>query len=254
MDDHEGRFVIRRFANVIERITTQLAALSPLAHVRGNTLEVRDYAALKKAFGWSNDPVLDAPHLYEFDYLPDLNDRRVRDMEALLGVCCNMPAKTIVEIGTASGETTALIAKHAPEATVHTVNIPPEEIAEGGKFVTSGFDREIIGRAYRARGCTNVRQIFANTAHWQPDLGPIDIAFIDGCHDTDFVFNDSRKVLEHMKPGSFILWHDFHPGLVEQYDWIRAVCLGVDRLYEAGLLKGRILHLRDSWVGICQVA
>jgi len=245
--------VKRRLSDLLERITVQLNALSPLSRVRGNTLEVRDYAALKKAFGWIKDPVLDAPHLTKFDYLPDLNDRRIHDMESLLGVCANVNPKTIVEIGTASGETTALIAKHAPEAVVHTVNIPPEDIAEGGTFVTSGFSREIIGSAYRAQGCTNVRQIFANTATWEPDLGPIDIAFIDGCHDADFVFNDSRKVLAHMKPGSFILWHDFNPALVEQYDWIRAVCLGVDRLYEAGLVKGRILHLRDSWVGIHQV-
>lgn len=242
-----------RLAALIERMSAQLAAMRPLARVRENTLEVRDYTALKKAFGWTKDPVLAAPHLHDFDYLPDLNDRRVRDMEVLLGVCCNTAAQTIVEIGTASGETTALIAKHAPDAIVHTVNIPPEEIAEGGKLVTSGFSREIIGSAYRAQGCTNVRQIFANTATWEPDLGPIDIAFIDGCHDADFVFNDTRKVLAHMRSGSFVLWHDFHPGLVEQYGWIREVCRGVERLYDEKLIDGRILHLRDSWVGLYRV-
>lgn len=242
-----------RLASLIERMSAQLAAIHPLARVRGNTLEVRDYASLKKAFGWTVDPTLDAPHLREFDYLPDLNDRRIHDMEVLLGVCANANANTIVEIGTASGETTALIAKHAPAATVYTVNIPPEEISEGGKFVTSGFSREIIGRVYREQGCRNVRQIFANTATWEPDLGPIDIAFIDGCHDSDFVFNDTRKVLAHMRSGSFVLWHDFNPELVEQYDWIRAVCLGVQRLYDAGLIDGRILHLRDSWVGLYRV-
>jgi predicted O-methyltransferase YrrM len=244
---------MRRLNALIERMSAQLAAMRPLSRVRGNTLEVRDYAALKKVFGWTVDPVLDAPHLHDFDYLPDLNDRRLRDMEVLLGVCCNTSPKTIVEIGTASGETTALIAKHAPTAMVHTVNIPPEEIAEGGTFVTSGFSRDIIGSAYRAQGLANISQIFANTATWEPDTGPIDVAFIDGCHDADFVYNDTRKVLAHMRSGSFVLWHDFHPGLVEQYDWIRAVCLGVERLYDEKVIDGRILHLRDSWVGLYRV-
>ena len=241
---------MRMIPSVLERF---VSGLHPLAHVRANVFEVRDLACLKKAFGWTRDPVLDAPHLHEFDYLPDLNERRLRDAESLLSVCCNINPRTIVEIGTANGQTTALMAQHAPDATVHTVNIPPEEISEGGKLVTAGFSREIIGSSYREQGCTNVRQIFANTLHWEPDLGPIDIAFVDGCHDTEFVFNDSRKLLAHMKPGSFLLWHDFHPGLVEQYGWIRSVCLGVEKLYERGLIKGPILHLRDSWVGVYKV-
>jgi hypothetical protein len=236
--------------DLIDRL---VARLNPLQHVRSNVLEVRDYACLKKAFGWTRDPILDAPHLHDFDYMPDLNERRVRDAESLLGVCCNASAKTIVEIGTSTGRTTALMARNAPDATIHTVNIPPEEIAEGGTLVTNAFSREDIGREYREQGCSNVRQIFANTAKWEPAIGPIDVAFVDGCHDTDFVFNDSRKLLAHMKPGAFLLWHDFHPALVEQYGWIRSVCLGVERLYERGLIKGPILHLRDSWIGIYQV-
>jgi predicted O-methyltransferase YrrM len=236
--------------DVLERL---VARLNPLANVRANTLEVRDVECLKKAFGWTQNALLDAPHLHEFNYLADLNERRLRDAESIMTVCRNAKAKTILEIGTATGQTTALIARNAPEATVHTVNIPPEEIAQGGELVTRAFSREAIGATYRAQGCTNVRQIFANTATWQPDIGSIDVAFIDGCHDTEFVFNDSRKALAHMKPGSFILWHDFHPGLVDQYEWIRCVCRGVEMLYERGLIKGRILHLRDSWVGIFQI-
>jgi hypothetical protein len=141
------------------------------------------------------------------------------------------------------------MAQNAPQATVHTVNIPPEEIDQGGTFVTRSFSREEIGRYYKERNLTNIRQIYANTATWEPDIGPIDIAFVDGCHDADFVFNDTRKILKFAHPGTVILWHDFNFSLVGKYDWIADVCRGIERLYEEKLIAGNILNVRDSWVG-----
>jgi len=46
---------------------------------------------------------------------------------------------------------------------------------------------------------------------------------------------------------------DFDLNLVERYEWIREVMLGVERLLREGLLKGDIFHVRDSWVGIHRV-
>jgi len=227
--------------------------VEPLPRVRANVLTVRDLAGLKKAMGWTASPVLEDGHLHDFEHLEDLNDRRIRDAEVVGAACCNGDPKILLEIGTAHGRTTTLMARSAPRGTVYTVNIPPEEIAEGGRNVTFAPAREEIGRHYRECGCDNVRQIFANTREWEPDFGPIDVAFIDGCHDAEFVFNDTRKVLGACKPGSLVLWHDFNPELVRVYPWIREVCLGLERLYEAGLLHGRILHLQDSWVGLYRV-
>ncbi len=210
---------------------------------------MRDFAALKKAKRWTREPVLEDPFFHTFENLTDLNDRKLLDAQVIGAVCANRDPKTILEIGTAEGRMTAVMAQNAPGATVHTVNIPPEEIAAGGTLVTRGFDRADIGRIYRERRLTNVRQILANTATWEPDLPPIDLAFVDGCHDADFVFNDTRKVLALAHPGSVILWHDFDLALVEIYPWIAQVCRGVERLFEEGLIRGNILHVRDSWVG-----
>ena len=96
-------------------------------------------------------------------------------------------------------------------------------------------------------------QILANTASWEPDFGPIDVALIDGCHDADFVYEDTRKLLARCRAGSLILWHDFHPGLRRVHPWIASVCSGIERLYENGLLRGKIFHLQDSWVGLYRV-
>jgi predicted O-methyltransferase YrrM len=168
----------------------------------------------------------------------------------------NANPKTALEIGTSTGLATVLMAVNAPNARIFTVNISPEEIAsgEGGKLTTIALEREKIGIEYRDRGLTNVTQIYANTAKWEPDIDRIDVAFIDGSHDTDFVVNDTEKVLRHMGSGSFVLWHDFNLELVDKYAWIRSVCLGVEKLYERGLLSGRVFHVRDSWTGVYRVA
>lgn len=218
-----------------------------------NVLSVRTLQHMKKAMNWKQDPILDDPSLFDFDYLEDLNDRRLRDAEVIGAACANGAPSVILEIGTAYGKTTAMMAKNARHGVVHTVNIPPEEIAEGGRHITGAVAYDDIGRYYREAGCDNVRQILANTRDWTPDIGMIDVAFIDGCHDAEFVVNDTVKVLSHCHPGSVIIWHDFNPSLAKVYPWIREVCTGIERLYAAGCLRGKILHLQDSWTGLYTV-
>ncbi len=229
--------------------------LDDLDQVRRAVIPLNDTAELRRAFGWSLEPILDDPQIHRWEYLEDANQRRVRDADCLATVVRNARPAVCLDIGTATGRSAALMSVNAPESRVFTVNIPPEEIAsgDGGEKVTRAFERNEIGSYYRERGLTNITQILANTARWEPDVGTIDVAFIDGCHDAEFVYNDTKKVLRHMRRGSFVLWHDFHPGLVEPFDWIHDVCRGVDRLLAEGLVQGRILHVRDSWTGIYRV-
>lgn len=219
-------------------------------NLKANVLEVRNLSYLKKAMGWINNPILEGGYLHDFQYLEDLNGRRLRDAEVIGSACCNDDPKILLEIGTSHGKTTALMAQNAPSGIVYTVNIHPEEIAEGGKNVSFAPSREEIGRYYREKGVTNVRQIYANTKNWEPEFGPIDVAFIDGCHDADFVYNDTSKILRQCRSGSIIIWHDFAPKLVNVYKWIGSVCRGVEQLYVEGLISGRIFHVQDSWTGI----
>lgn len=220
-----------------------------------SVLEVNNVMELKKNFNWDLDPIIDIPIFYDFDYSEDLNERRLRDAESLGVVARNISPRICVDIGTAMGHSAALFGINAPLSTVHTVNILPEEIESGagGVLTTGAFSKLQIGSYYRERELKNIEQIYANTATWEPDLGVIDLAFIDGSHDTEFVYNDTIKMLKDMKPGSFILWHDFNPDLTKKYPWINSVCLGVEKLYNDGYLKGRIFHVRDSWVGIYRV-
>jgi hypothetical protein len=218
-------------------------------------IEVENIRELRKLFDWDREAILDDPKLQDFEYPEDLNMRRLHDAEVIGTVMANTRPERALEIGTSEGRTTALMAANSPDTEIHTINIPPEDLArgEGGELVTGALERDAIGRVYRELGCRNVHQIFANSANWVPELGPVGVAFIDGCHDTEFVYGDTVKALSIAEPGSFILWHDFNFQLVKTYHWIYDVCMGVEELYRTKKLSGRIYHLRDSWVGLYRV-
>lgn len=224
-------------------------------YLRRNVFTANSIHEIKKIFNWTEEGILARDDIYTFDYIEDLNERRLRDAEVLATVFKNCNAKIALEIGTSTGRGTSLIAANAKNTKIYTVNIPPEEIlnGEGGVLTTIALEKEKIGFEYREKGFTNIEQIFANTKTWEPNIGTIDVAFIDGCHDTEFVINDTIKVIKHMKPGSIILWHDFNPDLIQKHGWIRDVCLGIEALYKKKILTNKIYHLKDSWIGIYQV-
>lgn len=230
--------------------------LDEFFYLQRAVIALNDVGELRKVFGWQQEPILDDLSIYGFNYLEDANQRRVRDAECLGTVARNANPAVCLDIGTAAGHSAALVAVNAPTAQVFTINIPPEEIltGQGGVLTTVALEREQIGSYYRERKLTNITQILANTAHWEPDIGTIDVAFVDGCHDTEFVYNDTRKALEHMQSGSFLLWHDFNLDLAHKYDWIYSVCMGVERLFEDGLVHERVFHVRDSWTGVYRVS
>ena len=227
--------------------------MNPFPRVARFTVDVRDFGCLKTALGWTRDPVLDEPYLFEYARRSDINERRMRDAEVIAGACCNGNPEILLEIGTAAGQTTTIMAMNAPKAAVYTVNIPPEQIRRGGKLVTYAPKSDEIGSYYRSRGCSNIHQILANTSDWQPDFGPIDVSFIDGCHDAKFVFNDTAKVLKYCRPGSILIWHDFCPELALTSFQKANVCAGIEKLFRKRILRGPIYHLRDSWVGLMVV-
>jgi predicted O-methyltransferase YrrM len=224
-------------------------------HLQQKIIELNDISELMKVFAWDMKPILDNPLIHKFENFLDVNQRRIRDAEALGTVVKNINPTVCLDIGTAEGQSAALIAINAPQAIVYTINISPDDIInnKGGRLTTVAMEREKIGSYYRERNLKNIKQIVANTATWEPDIGNIDLVFVDGCHDTDFVYNDTCKSLKFMKPGAFVLWHDFNFDLVKKYDWINSVCFGVEKLYQTGLLTNYMFHVRDSWIGIYQV-
>jgi len=237
----------------LQNLARRVLGLDRFLHLGRAVIELNDVQELKKVFSWNLDPLLDDPTLMEFRFIEDVNNRRLRDAESLATVVRNTKPAVCLDIGTGYGHSASLMALNAQRAKVYTINIPPEEFEAGGQLTTMKLERDEIGSYYRRRALENITQIFANTLFWEPDIGWIDIAFVDGSHDTAFVVNDTLKVLKYMHPGSFILWHDFNPLLADIYDSINSVVLGVEELFVRGALQGRVFHIRDSWVGVYRV-
>lgn len=218
-------------------------------------IELNNFLELKKLFRWQHDPILYDSYIFDFEYEEDLNERRIRDAEVIGTICRNTSPATILEIGTSDGKGTAHIARNALSSSIYTINIPPDEFEnfDSGVHKTHKLETQEIGKYYRDSGFTQINQIFENTKTWIPNMESIDFAFIDGCHDREFVISDTLKVLKCMKPGAFILWHDFNPNLRSKYRWINDVMLGIEYLYKTGHLKNKVYHVKDSWIGIYRV-
>lgn len=245
---------VARVTDILRSRARRILELDDFVHLRRALIELNDVQELKNVFGWTADPLLDDPGILDFRFVEDVNRRRVRDAESLATVVRNINPAACLDIGTGLGHSAALMAVNAPTARLYTVNVSPEDFGAAGTLTTVKLEKPQIGSYYRERNLRNITQILANTAHWEPDIGCIDVAFIDGSHDCDFVINDTLKVLARMRPGSFVLWHDFNLSLIHNYPWIKSVCLGVEVLLARGALTGRVFHIRDSWVGVYRVA
>jgi len=218
-------------------------------------IEANNIEEINKHFGWMEKINFKKDGVSNYQYLEDINERRLRDAEVLGTVVCNAYSKTILEIGTSTGATTVYLAKNAPQSHIFTVNIPAKDIynGKGGINTTIALEEAEIGKEYKKLGLENITQIYENTATWEPNIGKIDVAFIDGSHDTKFVFNDTVKVLKNMPSGSFIMWHDFNPALRKKFHWIDDVCKAIEILYRKDYLSDRIFVLKDSWIGLYRV-
>jgi predicted O-methyltransferase YrrM len=137
-----------------------------------------------------------------------------------LGAIANyVKAKKVLEIGTADGNTTLLLAANVEEGgTVVTVDLPLDfEMAkqdsliypEGELNLTS---RAEVGRQYRGQAVSRrITQVYGDSAklNWSALGGPFDLVFIDGCHSEAYVRSDSQNALKHLAARGVIVWHDY---------------------------------------------
>ncbi|KAF0171856.1 MAG: hypothetical protein FD161_4219 [Limisphaerales bacterium] len=186
----------------------------------------------------------------------DLHSRRRRDAEVLTTLAANLSAPCL-DLGTSHGHSAFKLATNLQgRGIVHTVNLLPEQHqASSGQLVTHLLTKEQIGAFYRARGVAGINQIYADTCNWQMPAGLRDfgLVFVDAAHDTEAVFKDSLLVCDRVRPGGYLVWHDFNPGLRQKFGWIDAVMRGVELFFARKGIVPEIVHLENSWMGVWRV-
>lgn len=141
-------------------------------------------------------------------------DRALAHGEALVLalITALVQPQRILEIGTAGGQGTMIMAEQAPRARIDTVDLGNEVPSLGQQRGQPPWqDLSTIGAAYRAAGHGDrVTQHFADSAHFDYDcLGAqIDLAFIDGAHTYEYVASDSRRVLAQLARDGVVVWDD----------------------------------------------
>jgi len=144
----------------------------------------------------------------------------ISDLESW--ILCNLAktSKRVFEFGTATGKTTYLMARSAPDVRISTVTLHPDEI--GSDQHAAGDDKALQVAARRESAFAEflysgtdveprIEQLFGDSKRFDetPYLAAFDLIFVDGAHTDSYVRSDTEKALAMLAPGGWLVWHDY---------------------------------------------
>lgn len=210
-----------------------------------------DQRDLLAAFELHNPGMLLEDDLDTVDDVWERHGRKRRDAEVLCGLAASNPGPCL-DLGTSHGRSAYKLATNIGRYVVTTVDMLPEQAVAAGVHTTHALTREQIGSYPRVHGVHNIRQLYANTLDWDWAKVPntLHLAFVDASHDEEGVYLDSLQAWRLLKPGGFLIWHDFSPSLCTVHPWIATSVAGVRRFCAEVSPEGEIHHLLGSWCGV----
>ena len=129
-------------------------------------------------------------------------------------------ARCLFEFGTCTGKTTYLWAVNSPpDARITTLTLPPDagDVLREAEDEDNAHDiamRESVCTEFLYSGTeaeAKVTQLYGDSKAFDetPYIGQCDLVFVDGAHSYSYVMSDSEKALRMVRPGGFVLWHDY---------------------------------------------
>src|SRR5271157_3521847 len=159
-----------------------------------------DFPKMRLSDGVTSRPTVVLEGSYEYvDGSLNLHDQM-----ALMTLVCDRRPSLVFEIGTYNGITTRLIALNAPQAKVHTLDLPQsvsDEQLRQSDLPKDDFHliaMRRVGEAFLSDpGITNITQHFGDSQTW--DFSPVrgaDFLFIDGSHTYPYIRSDTVRCAE----------------------------------------------------------
>lgn len=183
----------------------------------------RDYMSLVGIDKWSSRPLDEIlPDMKGsriiLEHLPgDGIDNSIAELAYLALITRAVKPERIFEIGTFHGRTALNFALNSgPEAVIYTLDLPPEERIDAVRRAHPAdaalIKKSDTGLYFRQRvESSQIHQLYGDSVQFDftPYLGKIDLVFIDGAHDYRTASTDTTNALRIIKPGGWIVWHDF---------------------------------------------
>lgn len=143
---------------------------------------------------------------------------------SLAAIIRHLKPNRIFEIGTSLGVTSYNLALNLPrDGELITLDLPPAN--EDGSEITTMFDvtasdSKMIYANRHARRFLNtpagdrIKQLYGDSAvfDYTPYEKSCDVVFVDGSHAYQYVKSDTNTALRIIKPGGWIIWHDYNNG------------------------------------------
>lgn len=145
----------------------------------------------------------------------------LQELAILVGLVRERGARHVFEIGTFDGRTTLNIHLNAPDATIHTIDLPGgNDLAPDGKRPGS------LIRDLAAQGAIHQLWGDSTTFDFSPWFGTQDLVFVDAGHGYTNAAADSLTALRLVEGReAVILWHDYGswPGVTQAVDEVRDI-------------------------------
>lgn len=150
------------------------------------------------------------------------------ELEKIVELIRSTEARVVLEIGCYKGATSLAIMKAVPSIKKY-IGIDVNRTIRDGKVLTNPGQIAIADPRFEIR--LSKRGSFDLMPE---DIGPVDVAFIDGDHGEKAVRHDTELSRSIVRPGGIIIWHDYaNPGAEVQT-----------------ALKGdaRVNHIEGTWL------
>lgn len=143
------------------------------------------------------------------------NVLQIVECEAMYEILCELPVgATLIEVGCDFGRSSSLISQVAAARGFLTIHVDPwQEFKDRAKQWMENVAERCAWHQFIVLHMTT-EEAAIHIERLTPD--GIDFAFIDGCHDPNVVKRDLEIVALRVKPGGFLLAHDYPSGGVTE--------------------------------------